>query len=202
MEDQRRKTGRYRLYPSVNGRATLEAFNRHEVYIDLRARTCSCRDFNKLKMLCRHAQQVCREENLDRELFISKFYTLDEYRATYLISLPPVLLKNLTEDLNCRAPPRQKTPGRPKKLRIRHKVRPTKPFHCGICGRDGHNRRTCAHQPEEEEEKEENSEDSENPAEEEPAEEEPVEEGGPIDEERELEEAEKAQLQENALLAL
>ena len=106
IEDQRRKTGRYRLYLSVNKRAILEAFNRYKVYIDLRVKTYSYRDFNKLKIPCRHAQQICRKENLDRELFINRFYTLDEYRATYLVSLPPILLENLIEDLNYRAPPR------------------------------------------------------------------------------------------------
>ena len=54
IEDQRRKTGRYRLYLSVNGRAILEAFNKYEVYIDLRVRICFYRDFNELKILYRY----------------------------------------------------------------------------------------------------------------------------------------------------
>ena len=55
MEDQRRKTGRYHLYSSINGRAILKAFNKYRLYIDLRVRICSYRDFNKLEILYRHA---------------------------------------------------------------------------------------------------------------------------------------------------
>ena len=55
MEDQRRKTSRYRLYLSVNRRVILEAFNKYKVYIDFKVRICSYRDFNKLEMLYKYA---------------------------------------------------------------------------------------------------------------------------------------------------
>ena len=51
----------------------------------------------------------------------------------------------------CKAPPRQKVPGRPKKARIRHKIRPTKPHYCSICGSSKHKRQSCAHRRDTEE---------------------------------------------------
>ena len=50
IKDQRRKTSRYRLYLSINRRVILKAFNKYEIYIDFRVRTCFYRDFNKLKI--------------------------------------------------------------------------------------------------------------------------------------------------------
>ena len=54
MKDQRRKTGRYRLYLSINRRVILETFNKYKIYIDLKARTCFYRNFNKLEILYRY----------------------------------------------------------------------------------------------------------------------------------------------------
>ena len=55
MEDQRRKTGRYRLYLSINRRVILKTFNKYKIYIDFRAKTYSYGNFNKLKILYKYA---------------------------------------------------------------------------------------------------------------------------------------------------
>ena len=95
-------------------------------------------------MPCRHTQQIYREEGLKREDYINNFYILDKYRATYLGSLPPISPDNLFNSITYKAPPRQKTPGRPKKIRERRK-QPSKIVHYSIYNREGHNRRSCAH---------------------------------------------------------
>ena len=152
LEDERKRTGWYVVYPSNNRQASIQATTGFIRIVDLQERTCSCGDFQELLLPCRHAQQLCREicegPRKEREYYVSECYTLDEYRETYQDSIPPIEPNIVEEDPTCKAPPRQKTAGRPKKQRIRHKVRPTKALHCSTCGRDGHNRRTCAHRPE------------------------------------------------------
>ena len=119
--------------------------------VDLPIRHCIYNDFQELKLPYRYAQQVCRDQNLEREDYISKSYTLEKYRVTYLAFLPPIKPDDIPENPTCNAPPRQKALSRLKKTRIRRKIRLIKSHHCSICGSSKHKRQSCAHRRDTEE---------------------------------------------------
>ena len=57
LEDQKKKTGRYDLHNSYNGRALLVSYNTgHTKAINLPARECTYNDFQKLQLPCKHTQ--------------------------------------------------------------------------------------------------------------------------------------------------
>ena len=140
LEKERQKTGTYRIQSSTHERASLIALNGHIQTVNLAQRTCTCQDFQEYEMPCRHAQQVIHDRGLDVEDYISNFYTLDEYRRTYLDFLPPINPQEINEEIFCTAPPRQKKPERLKTARKRRKIRPTKLHHYSICGSSTHKR--------------------------------------------------------------
>ena len=107
LEEQQRKSGRYNLHNSHNGKASLVSYNTgHTEAVDLPARHCTCDDFQELELPCRHAQQVCRDQNLEREDYVSKSYILEEYRVIYLAFLPSIKPDDIPKDPTCNAPPR------------------------------------------------------------------------------------------------
>ena len=55
--------------------------------VNLSIKYCTYNDFQKLELSYRHAQQVCRDQNLEKEDYINKSYILEEYRAAYLAFL-------------------------------------------------------------------------------------------------------------------
>ena len=119
--------------------------------VDLPTKHYTYNDFQKLELPYRHAQQVCRDQNLEKKDYINKSYILEKYRATYLAFLPPIKPDDIPKDPTCNTPPRQKTLNRPKKTRIRRKIRPIKSHHCSICGSSKHKRQSCTHRRDTEE---------------------------------------------------
>ena len=55
-------------------------------------------NFQKLELPYRHAQQIYRDQNLEKKDYINKSYILEEYKATYLAFLLPIKPDNISKD--------------------------------------------------------------------------------------------------------
>ena len=110
--------------------------------MDLTKKICTCLEFQELEIPCRHAVAVCRESGLEPEMFVSKIYSVKEYRETYRLAMHPVDQKAATQAA-CYAPRHVPQHGRPPKRRLRRKNKNTQARHCSYCGSNAHNRRRC-----------------------------------------------------------
>lgn len=139
----------YKTISSTQECAMVQSPSNAEHTVKLNIMECTCTDFQDNQLLCKHAMVVCRHHSLEAEDFISPKYSVATYRNTYdqAFAMEPIRVTDLLSTPDCRAPPIRSRPGRPQKRRIRLGKRlydkPKRGKRCGLCGQDGHNRRTC-----------------------------------------------------------
>ena len=115
---------------------------------------CSCSVWQDFLYPCRHACAVFRkwkEKEFTYVLvnLVHPHYTLFEFvQNTFKNNVFPVCLETIEYDGVTKEPPLPKQqPGRPKKNRLRRQSKfaelEESPITCSICGKRGHNRRTC-----------------------------------------------------------
>ena len=131
----------------VNKPASNESF-----VVDLNKQQCTCLDFQDRRIPCRHAIAVCREFQLEPELYIDETYSVEVYRATYAGKLRPIVHDDLEPDDKTLPPLIEKRRDRRRISRIRRRKSKAKDpsqhqpvRHCTRCGHAGHNRasRNC-----------------------------------------------------------
>ncbi|KAL5724252.1 hypothetical protein ACHQM5_007535 [Ranunculus cassubicifolius] len=86
--------------------------------VDLEERSCTCGEFQAKEYPCWHAWVTIVQLNLDVRNYVSQWYTLDTYLATYEGSLPPPIPGHISQwQAALNAPPPKRSVGRPKKRR-------------------------------------------------------------------------------------
>ncbi|XP_070028571.1 uncharacterized protein [Nicotiana sylvestris] len=120
--------------------------------VRLYERNCSCGRFQLDDISCPHAMAVIQKFHMDSYKYCSDYYNIDYLLKTYEIPvnpLPDETTWQIPEHVSSQVvlPPKGKIkPGRPKKKRgIRNWEGNT--VTCALCGRKGHNRRTCRNIP-------------------------------------------------------
>ena len=61
---------------------TVAAWTGARWVVDLREKKCFCGEFQERSMPCRHALVLIREQQRERETYVSKIYTIVEHRET------------------------------------------------------------------------------------------------------------------------
>ncbi|CAE6096493.1 unnamed protein product [Arabidopsis arenosa] len=123
--------------------------------VSLEQQTCSCLEFQKIRIPCVHAMAAAHDRNLEFRTLVGEMHRLEMWSPTVQESILPVRDPSevdVPEEIRvlCLMPPKTKRPpGRPPKLRI-HSVgeyegnnKSKQPNKCGRCGGVGHNRVTC-----------------------------------------------------------
>ncbi|XP_019239303.1 PREDICTED: uncharacterized protein LOC109219325 [Nicotiana attenuata] len=112
---------------------------------------CSCKRFQVDEIPCPHAMTVLDYTHIEAPKYCSAYYTKEYFKKTYEVPVNP-LPDEITWDLptevldNVVLPPIVKgKPGRTTKSRRKelYEYLYTKTVTCGLCGKQGHNRRTC-----------------------------------------------------------
>lgn len=127
------------------------------VAVDLAKRTCSCKKWDLSGIPCSHAVSAIWHRGQEPEDYVSHWYNKKTFMRTYAHKI--FSIRDQEEwPKSAKTPmikPDYKTqPGRPKKLRqLEHdEVLPPKgtkmrrvyvQLKCGLCGKQGHNARTC-----------------------------------------------------------
>ncbi|XP_020873378.1 uncharacterized protein LOC110226354 [Arabidopsis lyrata subsp. lyrata] len=123
--------------------------------VSLEQQTCSCLEFQKIRIPCVHAMAAAHDRALEFRTLVGEMHRLEMWSPTVQESILPVRDPSeveVPEEIRvlCLMPPKTKRPpGRPPKLRI-HSVgeyegnnKSKQPNKCGRCGGVGHNRVTC-----------------------------------------------------------
>nr|XP_016484842.1 PREDICTED: uncharacterized protein LOC107805328 [Nicotiana tabacum] len=120
--------------------------------VRLHERNCTCGRFQLEDIPCPHAMAVIQKFHMDSYKYCSDYYNIDYLLKTYEIPvnpLPDETTWQIPEHVSSQVvlPPKGKIkPGRPKKKRgIGGWEGNT--VTCALCGRKGHNRRTCRNIP-------------------------------------------------------
>lgn len=96
-------------------------------HVSLAEKTCSCYEFQALKIPCTHAIAVATRNRILVEPMVAEFYSLVNYKAAYARTIQPaveqdtieVLSVNSTDSqLNVNPPASRRPPGRPRKNRF------------------------------------------------------------------------------------
>lgn len=145
-----REDGLYEVLTPVHPFNPYKGQRKHKV--DLGRRTCTCNKLQLWKIPCSHVIAVCNLMRLDPRSYFSKYWTVDVSLKMYgsktfrpVRDQPYWLPYNGQRILPNRDRLRGK--GRPKVTRIRNEMdewvesRPAQT--CGLCGQQGHNRRSC-----------------------------------------------------------
>ena len=117
--------------------------------VDMRQRTCTCRQFQVDQLPCPHAMSVCNRRQMSPYTYCSRYYTKEELYATYEAVIHPIGSRegwDVPEDVRNRVinPPKTKRrPGRPKVTRILSQGEVPETIRCSRCHTYGHNRQTC-----------------------------------------------------------
>ena len=116
--------------------------------VNLANRTCTCYYWQLDEFPCSHAIVAMWKKKLNPLSFVSPYYTREYFVVTYTGSLYPIedkLRWNVPQELkdSIEAPNIREKAGRPKKKRYKSGTEDLKNLHCGKCGRNGHNNRTC-----------------------------------------------------------
>lgn len=115
--------------------------------VDLHKRTCSCKCWQMVGIPCSHALTCIEKMHQNPYEFTDQYYTVSMYRVAYegVIYPVPNVGEVVVEDDPAEfvhAPDVRAPPGRRKLKRIPSQVIENG-SKCGLCGRRGHNRRTC-----------------------------------------------------------
>ncbi|CAH9125927.1 unnamed protein product [Cuscuta epithymum] len=102
------------------------------------------------KIPCSHVLAVCRQRSLSYAPFVDKFFSSDQYAATYHRVFKPIPDRDYWPNYNgpeiVHDPSMLRAKGRPKSTRIKNEMDdgPRGTVRCGRCHQTGHNRATCA----------------------------------------------------------
>jgi len=128
----------------------MDAEQRRNI-VCMQKRECSCKRFQVDEIPCPHAMAVLDYTHMEAPKYCSAYYTKEYFKKTYEVPVNP-LPDETTWDLptevldNVVLPPIVKgKPGRPTKSRRKglYEYLYTETVTCGLCGKQGHNRRTC-----------------------------------------------------------
>ncbi|XP_019238273.1 PREDICTED: uncharacterized protein LOC109218364 [Nicotiana attenuata] len=128
----------------------MDAEQRRNI-VCMQKRECSCKRFQVDEIPCPHAMEVLDYTNMEAPKYCSAYYTKDYFKKTFEVPVNP-LPDETSWDLptevldNVVLPPIVKgKPGRPTKSRRKglYEYLYTETVTCGLCGKQGHNRRTC-----------------------------------------------------------
>ncbi|PKI41794.1 hypothetical protein CRG98_037829 [Punica granatum] len=130
-------------------------FAQHEKYVvDLKERSCSCREWDLCGIPCQHAVACLRYNNIDPEVYVHQYYSKETWQTTYMPFIMPVRGENQWDKIDHEtilSPMYTRGGVRPKKKRRKgndvpenpYKAKKSKPQTCGKCGAKGHNSRRC-----------------------------------------------------------
>ncbi|XP_061373037.1 uncharacterized protein LOC133315423 [Gastrolobium bilobum] len=117
----------------------------------LNERKCQCGKFEAFKYPCSHVRAVCLKVGMTHENFVDPCYSILNINKVYASprysignedAIPPYTGPILLPD-----PHRVRAKGRPKRSRIHNEMDQVESSSsrtkCGVCGRIGHNRRSC-----------------------------------------------------------
>ena len=114
---------------------------------------CSCGVWQDFLYPCRHAYAVFRKWKEKEFMYVlmnlvHPYYTFEFVQSSFTNNIYPVCLETIEHDGETKEPPLPKQqPGRPKTKRLRKRSKYVEleesPIICSICGKRGHNRRTC-----------------------------------------------------------
>ena len=118
-----------------------------ELIVDMMEMTCSCRLWQITGIPCKHAVACIAKMHESVYDYTDTYYTVEMYRRAYegVINPVPNVGDHAWEDDGTevvRNPDVHAPPERRRKKRIPSQVVPNG-AKCGLCGRSGHNRRTC-----------------------------------------------------------
>ncbi|OIT27276.1 hypothetical protein A4A49_63935, partial [Nicotiana attenuata] len=128
----------------------MDAEQRRNI-VCMQKRECSCKRFQVDEIPCPHAMALLDYTHMETPKYCSAYYTKEYFKKTYEVPVNP-LLDETSWDLptvvldNVVLPPIVKgKPGRPTKSRRMglYEYLYTETVTCGLCGKQGHNRRTC-----------------------------------------------------------
>eukprot|EP00262_Sarcandra_glabra_P019605 TRINITY_DN7450_c0_g1_i2.p1 TRINITY_DN7450_c0_g1~~TRINITY_DN7450_c0_g1_i2.p1 ORF type:complete len:157 (-),score=4.58 TRINITY_DN7450_c0_g1_i2:32-481(-) len=118
--------------------------------VDIELWECSCKVWQISGMPCLHAIAVFDRIGRSAYDYCRRYFTAECYRLTYLKSINPVpnIERPMQTDssqvtVQVLPPSTRRSPGRPRKRRIRSKDIIRRSLHCSRCKEVGHNRSTC-----------------------------------------------------------
>ena len=112
--------------------------------VNLHERTCSCIKFQDLGIPCEHACSAALKDGVDILSLCIDERHIGTLRMVYQFGIIPIDIETIPS-LPLEAPLARQQPGRPKVKRIRrqNEDRPKRVFFCSLCGKPGHNKKTC-----------------------------------------------------------
>ncbi|CAH9148911.1 unnamed protein product [Cuscuta epithymum] len=119
--------------------------------VDLKAKTCSCCEFQLEQFICVHGVAVvCNRRGLSCYDYISKYYFTQSWVAAYSGAVHPIGslvdwdIPASVRSTICKPPTCDtRQPGRPKKKRIPSTGEFSSRQRCSRCKKDGHNKKSC-----------------------------------------------------------
>ncbi|GKU96024.1 hypothetical protein SLEP1_g9305 [Rubroshorea leprosula] len=130
---------------------------RNTYIVNLEDSTCTCRYWDLFGIPCRHAITVLSLKKLRVDEYVSDWYKLSTFKASYAYEVPVVEGMNQwtpTRMLTIQPPVPRKMPGKPKKKRNHEEWegktkmgRQGRKITCQKCFQKGHNFRSCKGQP-------------------------------------------------------
>ncbi|KAM7253947.1 hypothetical protein ACFE04_031629 [Oxalis oulophora] len=125
---------------------------KHE--IDINKRTCTCRKWQERGMPCAHAVAALGKCNQELDLYIDKYFTLENYQKTYSEAIHPVpdrvdwkgMLDEGLDEVIINPPKVTPSGAHSKKRQARpsENSREKRSVHCSRCNEAGHYRKTCS----------------------------------------------------------
>jgi hypothetical protein len=129
--------------------------SRQKQVVKLLEGTCTCGKFQDMRIPCSHAIAACQYRSIDFNNFVDSYYTLDRCLKCYQFMFHPLGHPDYWPDAEALPlvpdQSRIRKKGRPTSMRIRNemdwgdaRMGSTSRIHCSVCGKGGHNKKTCA----------------------------------------------------------
>ncbi|KAK9927626.1 hypothetical protein M0R45_024802 [Rubus argutus] len=158
IEAKRKEGGQCTTRHSGNGEFEVKRIQgKRQFHVNLNHHTCSCRKWQLCGLPCAHAMAAISKMQRSVYDYVHVLYKRPAYDRAYQSYISPMSSPKLwpkTQHRPLKPPACVKQPGRPKKKRIKEvgEVRKgaTKlprydtDIHCGRCGAEGHNSRSCS----------------------------------------------------------
>lgn len=159
IEAKRKEGGQCTTRHSGNGEFEVKRIQgKRQFHVNLNQHTCSCRKWQICGLPCAHAMAAISKMQRSVYDYVHVFYKRAAYDRAYQRYISPMSSPEVwpkTQHRPLKPPACVKQPGRPKKKRIKEvgEVRKcatklprydTNNIHCGRCGAEGHNSRSCS----------------------------------------------------------